>query len=114
MIRWREQRGGKAVRRQQTFRTRKEAVAFIENLAAERRRDKDAAKRTFSDYADRYLDSARQRCKPRTANGYANALAHARAFLGHREVGSLRKSDADAYLAYVSSLEKMRRVRSIR
>jgi integrase len=111
-VRWRVRRGDKEVRHKRTFDKRKDAVEFIENLSAERSRDANAAKRTFNDYADRYLAAARDRVKARTAEHYATSLKPARDFLGERVVGTLRASDADAYLAHLNS--KGRRTASMK
>jgi len=113
-VRWRVKCGSVVRRPKRTFKTRREAVAFIENLATERNRDANAARRTFNDYADRYLAAAQSRCKQRTVDFYAQGLRHARAFLGDRLVGTLRASDADAYLAYLDQQSPGCRVGSIR
>lgn len=114
LVRWRERRGEKVVRRKRTFQRRGDAVTFIENLAAERRKDADAAKRTFNDYADRFLTSAASRCKARTVDSYACGLIHARAFLGNRAVGTLRAIDARDYLTYLTGQHVGNKARSIR
>lgn len=113
-IRWRVRRGDQEIRHKKTFEKRKDAADFIENLAAERNRDANAAKRTFNDYADRYIAAARQRVKPRTVEHYEGTLKAAREFLGNRAVGTLRASDADAFLAELSARMADKRLRSLR
>jgi integrase len=114
VVRWRQKVGNRTVRHKRTFTTRKAATDHIESLAAERRKDHDAAKRTFNDYADRYIASKRKKCKSNTVQGYIDALAHARAFLGDRQIGTLTASDAEAYLDYLTTLPNLRRISSLR
>lgn len=112
-VRWRVKRGGTVVRHKRTFQRYRDAQIFIENLASERNRDANAAKRTFNDYADRYLAAARSRVKARTLAHYSAGLVQAREFLGDRPVGGLRKSDADAYLAFLDKAMDGCRIRSL-
>ena len=60
-VRWRVRQGDKEVRHKRTFDKRKDAADFIESLAAERNRDAVAAKRTFNEYADKYIADAGMR-----------------------------------------------------
>jgi integrase len=113
-VRWRIRQGTKEVRHKRTFDLRKDAVDFIENLSAERQKDHVAAKRTFNDYADRYIAAARTRVKPRTVEHYEGTLKVAREFLGTRAVGTLRATDADAYLAELTNRMKGKRLTSLR
>lgn len=113
-VRWRTRQGNKEVRHKRTFKRWKDAQKFIENLQAERRKDHDAAARTFDDYAEQYLAAARTRCKSRTVTGYTQDLKHARDFLGSRAVGTLRASDADAYLVHLTTTLDGAKTRSIK
>lgn len=113
-VRWRQKVGNKEIRPKRTFATRKAATKFIENLQAERRKDHDAAQRTFNDYADDYLAAAQGRCKAKTYRSYEDGLKNARTFLGDRQVGTLRATDARAFLAYLQERHAGNKVRSIR
>lgn len=81
---------------------------------AERQKDHNAAKRTFNDYADKYIGAARSRVKPRTVEHYEGTLKVAREFLGNRAVGTLRATDADAYVAGLTARMDGRRLSSLR
>jgi integrase len=112
-VRWRSTVAGQPVRHQRTFRTRAEAEAFIrDDLAPNPGRDWKAATTPFSAYAQAWLDSCE--VKPRTRQGYAEALTHALKFLGDRPVGEVTARDAREFLVTLKATPTLRTPRSIR
>jgi integrase len=114
VVRWRQPQGNRTIRHKRTFTTRKAATDYIEQLHSERHKDHDAARRTFNDYADRYIARARRRLKENTVAGYEDALTRARDFLGSRAVVTLTVSDCEAYLDHLTTQPTLRRISSIR
>ena len=102
-VRWKVWRSGKTIARpQRTFRTRREAQTFVENLAAERRTDRSAATRPFNAYADAWLQTVEARGrKDRTLESYSSGLRYARTYFGTTPVGTITPLDAQAFLNYL-------------
>ena len=102
-VRWKVWRSGKTIARpQRTFRTRREAQTFVENLAAERRTDRSAATQPFNAYADAWLQTVEARGrKDRTLESYASGLRYARTYFGTTPVGTITPLDAQAFLNYL-------------
>lgn len=97
--RWREYPGGP--QRSRHFVRKVDAERFLVDIQHQLLTgsyvDPGASRITFNAYADEYL--ARQPWRRSTAVLATNALAHARAKLGDRPLGAIRKSDVQALVA---------------
>lgn len=112
-VRWRAKVGDREVRHRRTFPTRREADDFIrDEWAANPGRDWIAADTPFSRYAEAWL--AAVEVKPRTREGYAQALTHSLRYFGDRPVGEVTARDAREFIAYLKAQPTLRTARSVR
>lgn len=112
-VRWRGKVGDREVRHRRTFPTRRNADAFIrDEWAANPGRDWSAADTPFNTYADAWLGAVE--VKPRTRDGYAQALTHALRYFGDRPVGEITARDAREFIASLKATPTLKASRSIR
>jgi integrase len=121
VVRWRyrlKDADGKSVehRPKKIFNTRAEATDFIlANLVAVSGTSPSSQTRTFFDASESWLESRRRKgLKPRTIEGYRDALTHARTFFDGCRIGDIRPADADDFMTWLSnSRPKLRTPRSV-
>lgn len=91
---------------QRTFDRRRDAETFIENLGAERRKDRNASKRLYADYAATWLNSiiAKGR-KRRTIDDYRSKLGYSLEYFDGMPVADITPLDAANFMIHLQSEE---------
>ena len=108
---WREKRGGTVRFRARTFARRKDAERFLAT-EVNPSRDWDAARQTFQQAFERWLDT--RQLKPRTREGYKQAASYALRYFDGARLLEITPLAAQDFLSHLRSVPSLKRIQSIR